>query len=686
MTSDAERALALAQAAEHSTQPESELYLQSRCYLGMCHFYAGRFTEAVDILSDIALAAARLEQNENARLANNTLGMCYHSLGNYEVALEHYGFAADYSRTLGDDSLLLAPLINSGTLLFDVGDVDSATEILTEVLGLNFEGVSDENIAVVCLLEARTLIHEARYDEAWQVAERAEALARKANYHTGIFSSQLLLGRIHRLQHNYEAARDILELLTHQPTVENVGADALEYFLELSKAYFALKQTDKAIETLKRGIGLVDPPRNNLMRLKVLDQIAFGYRLKKDLAKEVITLREIVNIERSEQYSQDQDLVVRSKIRSQHGKSLLEQDLTERQNELLKASHQRLSLVNEIAHQVGQTLNFEDLGNRLFKILATHLDVHFISLMTINEDAQALSFRFIVDSGVMLKEADIPIAHDKSYAASVVKTRQHILVRDTEVEGIGNQIGDADVMPRTMLFMPLFLEGAVIGVFSIQSPIPERFGRNEIQLMLSISKFISVSVSNILSHEKVQQLNQILSDEKQAIENAQKRIAHMAFHDSLTSLPNRQGLEVFVDRRIKVQKRPFHLVYIDLDRFKPVNDKYGHRVGDEVLICLSRRIKDSLRQRDFAARIGGDEFILVVDEFSLKADLENFLQRLLQVIEKRIDVEDAQLYVSASIGIAQFPLQGNDLDALMHNADSAMYEVKREGKGGVKSY
>jgi diguanylate cyclase (GGDEF)-like protein len=686
MISDPDSAMILAKSAMNRSELESELYFKAYCYLGMCHFYSGRFNEAIDILNVVAVHTAQLGQDENTRVTNNALGMCFHSLGRYDIALEHYGYAADYARKIGDDSILLPPLINSGTLLFDVGDVDSAVEILTEVMGLSFEGTSEENISVVYLLESRTLIHEGRYDEAEQIAARAESLARNVNYQTGIYTSRLLQARIFRLQKNYSQAIKILESLTEDTDIVTVGADALEYFLELGKVYFLLNKIDKAINTLQKGIHLLNPPRHNLMRLRALDQIAIGYRQQNDIKNELLTLREIVNIERSEQYAQDQDLVARSKIKRQHDKRLLEQELIKRQNKLLKANHQRLSLVNEIAHQVGQTLNFEELGHRLFKILTTHLDVHFISLMTMNDEAQSLTFRFIVDSGLMVKEADIPIDRDNSYSTAVVKSRQHILIRDAEVEGLGTHIGDAEIMPRTMLFMPLILEESVIGVFSIQSPIPERYGKNEIQLMLAISKFIAVSVSNILSHEKVQQLNQSLSSEKQAIEQAQRRIAHMAFHDSLTSLPNRQALDVFVDRRIKVQKRPFHLVYIDLDKFKPVNDKYGHRVGDEVLMMISQRIKDSLRHRDFAARIGGDEFILIVDEFSQQADLDHFLQRLLKIIEQPIVSDVTELLVSASIGVARYPTQGQDLDSLMHNADSAMYQVKREGKGGVKSY
>ncbi|MDX1473017.1 MAG: GGDEF domain-containing protein [Reinekea sp.] len=112
---------------------------------------------------------------------------------------------------------------------------------------------------------------------------------------------------------------------------------------------------------------------------------------------------------------------------------------------------------------------------------------------------------------------------------------------------------------------------------------------------------------------------------------------------------------------------------------------FGHRVGDNVLIEIAQRIKQSLRSRDYAARIGGDEFVLIVDAFASAQDLQGFLSRLLDVIETPISTANETVQVSASIGSAQYPDKGRDLDALMHNADVAMYEIKRLGKGGVNT-
>lgn len=668
------------------TDSGTELHCKALSYLGLCYFFAGEFSQAIDVLNQTVLVTMQQSQAENTRRINNALGMCYHSIGQYQLALQHYDYAAEYSRKNFDDATLLAPLINTATLLLDVGNIEASEHTLTEVMGLDFSGVSKENQAVVFMLEARLLINERRFREADQVLEQAEALCDEVNYCTGRMTCQSLRGKILRLKGQPVEAIEMLTSLIENEDVVQVGADGLAYYLELAKSYFDTSRNSIGIDVLKQGLERINPPRHNLHRLKVLDQIAHGYRLNNDVESEVQILRDVVQIERSEQHTQDQGIIVRSKIKRQHEKSLLRQELKDRENQLLKESHKRLSLVNDIAHQVGLTLSFRQLGDRLYEILKQHLDVHFVSLVTLNPDGQALSFRFVIDDGESLDEADIPMDSEVSLTVRAVKTGKHVIIHDSEIEGHGMLLGCNEIQPRTMLFMPLLVEDQLLGVFSIQSPIPHRFGKNEIELMLSISKFIGVSVSNILSHEEVQKLNQKLSTEKQAIVNAQMRIAHMAYHDSLTSLPNRQSLEVFVERRTTVQKRPFNLIYIDLDGFKPVNDHHGHRVGDEVLVILSQRISESLRNRDFAARVGGDEFVLVVDEFSQPQDLQNFLKRLLNRIEESITVNELNIGLSASIGIARYPDNGQDLDSLMHNADSAMYKVKRQGKGGAKIY
>ena len=163
----------------------------------------------------------------------------------------------------------------------------------------------------------------------------------------------------------------------------------------------------------------------------------------------------------------------------------------------------------------------------------------------------------------------------------------------------------------------------------------------------------------------------------------QKQLESIAHSDTLTGLPNRVLLS---DRLHQAMSRCLRrdsslaVVYLDLDGFKAINDRYGHDVGDQFLINISYRLKDVLRECDTLARIGGDEFVAVLVDLDEPQDCEPILARLLQAAADPVKSGDAELQVSASIGVSFYPGDNVDADQLMRHADQAMYQAKRAGK------
>ncbi|MBN3851072.1 GGDEF domain-containing protein [Paraburkholderia sp. Ac-20342] len=161
---------------------------------------------------------------------------------------------------------------------------------------------------------------------------------------------------------------------------------------------------------------------------------------------------------------------------------------------------------------------------------------------------------------------------------------------------------------------------------------------------------------------------------------------HASLHDPLTGLPNRRMLLTALDdaadgARTAIAERRVALLYIDLDGFKQVNDSFGHRTGDAFLVDVSARFRASVRKSDLVARIGGDEFAVLVREFVNETQLVEIARRLIACVV-RADEEMGVGPVRASIGIASFPDDVDDPRHLVAAADAAMYRVKRDGKDG----
>jgi diguanylate cyclase (GGDEF)-like protein len=170
----------------------------------------------------------------------------------------------------------------------------------------------------------------------------------------------------------------------------------------------------------------------------------------------------------------------------------------------------------------------------------------------------------------------------------------------------------------------------------------------------------------------------------------EERIRHVARHDGLTSLANR---DVFLEHLAEAfptddapTSAPFAVHYIDLDRFKPINDRHGHGIGDKVLTIVAERMRRVARGKDVVARMGGDEFaILQYDVGHLDAAL-GLAARILASISEPMEVESLRLQVGASIGIATFPGPATDVDSLLRDADAAMYAAKSSAGESIRAH
>ena len=167
------------------------------------------------------------------------------------------------------------------------------------------------------------------------------------------------------------------------------------------------------------------------------------------------------------------------------------------------------------------------------------------------------------------------------------------------------------------------------------------------------------------------------------------RLKHLATHDPLTGLPNRTEFERCCREamaRARRQGRRLAVLYIDLDKFKPVNDTYGHVAGDELLRVLSVRMQQMMRETDIVARIGGDEFSVLLADLDDVSHSYIVACKLLDMLSQPVVSRRGTHTVGASIGISAYPDDGNDPQTLLRLADAAMYRVKQGGRSGVSFY
>lgn len=257
----------------------------------------------------------------------------------------------------------------------------------------------------------------------------------------------------------------------------------------------------------------------------------------------------------------------------------------------------------------------------------------------------------------------------------------------------------ATLMSAVITAVIFVIAGMVLAIFvsrSLAEPIR--------RLARQASRIGSGDYSDTLAVNRSDEIGDLANafrDMSRSLRASDGEVRYLAYHDSLTRLPNRARLKQFLAEAVARARRRddrLALFFIDLDDFKRVNDTLGHKAGDKLLKEFSQRLRDSLRemdhidpdhedgQRDLIARLGGDEFTVVLEEVGASRDIAIVAQRILDALQVPVLLAGQEVVVGASIGITVFPDDGEGVDALLKNADVAMFQAKERGKNHFQFY
>ena len=290
--------------------------------------------------------------------------------------------------------------------------------------------------------------------------------------------------------------------------------------------------------------------------------------------------------------------------------------------------------------------------------------------------------------GDTVKGLTVPLM-DGDLCASVAASATPMRVESLTDECCDDCALLSSMRATTALFVPVVEEERVVGCLSaFRNGQP--FDQLDEQLLQQYSLTASMVLRNIRLVDELRhhagQLEQEVSERKQAEET----VKQMAYYDALTGLPNRR---LFNDRLRQAlalahrQKRQLAVLFLDLDRFKVINDTLGHAIGDQLLVAAAKRLKSSCRREgDTVARQGGDEFIINLSVLNDMKDAVRIAQKITDCFKKPFVIAGQELFVTTSIGISIFPHDGRTGDVLVKHADVAMYRAKEQGRNNFQLY
>jgi len=329
-------------------------------------------------------------------------------------------------------------------------------------------------------------------------------------------------------------------------------------------------------------------------------------------------------------------------------------DVTER-----KRSDLMRTALFEISEAANNSENLPGLFRRLHPIIDTLLPAQNFSVALFAPELAQLSFAWHVDEQYPTHEN--PVA--QALAWEIVRTGKAVLLAARNQlqlpEHLQQWLGEDQA---SWLGVPLQAQGQTIGAMLVKSPASGmHYGESDQELL----QFAAIQASAAISRQQLHE-----------------RLQYMAQFDQLTRLPNRLLLHerlLNALEQARVGQGRLAVLYLDLDKFKHVNDTFGHAAGDQLLQEVARRLTQCVRESDTVARIGGDEFIVLLERISKDEDAAAVATKILTSLNEPMPLGDVKWPIRPSIGIAHYPEDATDLAQLFRRADDAMYQAKKQG-------
>lgn len=351
-------------------------------------------------------------------------------------------------------------------------------------------------------------------------------------------------------------------------------------------------------------------------------------------------------------------------------------------SELTNSSEDMHSFYSELHRQISKLLNARNF---------------YVALLT--ENSQQVYFPYYVDeSDRKAKQRRLR----KGMTEFVLRQGQPIMIGAAEREDLvrrGEIVvgGDNGKLAQQWLGSPLSMNDDVFGVLAVQTyDTHTQYSRDDLELLNFVSQHVAVAIERRRSAEKLARANVFLEkriterteelvEEIERRKKIEEKLYYDAHHDNLTGLPNRsmftERVEQAINTQSKLRRGQFAVLFIDLDRFKNINDTLGHSAGDQFLLEVSQRMRSVVSEGDLIARIGGDEFVILLEQVNELTHAEQIAEKIIGTMQVPFVLDDQEHFSGASIGIALSRDINESVDRLLRDADAAMYEAKSEGRG-----
>ncbi len=654
---------------------------------GWIAIYRSKFEEALRFLDDSRQISRELGDAEGIAKTINARGVAFHNQSDYNRALDAYREGLTYAETEGLTGRTISVLNNIGEVYLEIKRFDDAEEYFRRALELLTTGAGSDALEDLLAGRATLELDEAgasvvgnlgsialtRHDFAlaercfaWslELAERAEnrLIESELKTHLGVLA---LERGDHALAEKYHT-----ESLRVSQTSKN-SLTRTSTMIHLGGLHERLGQPEGALALYERALESALEAGSPYLESRACSRLAE-------------LLESSGEWERALEYHK-RFARIRLDLLSQSSEQKLRSLTAQLESDRLRVANDRLQVINNFAQEITATLDLEEIFERVYRNINEIIDATVIGIALYDDASGTLDFKLLMEEGEPLDPVQLSVDRTDSFSAWAIRERREVVIEDREAEG-GRYLQDSSPQwggeqSSSLVFLPLIIKDRIVGLLTVQSRRTNAYSDLDLQVIRAVSSFVAIALDNAIIVNRVNLLNQIVRREKDELESVYRQISFLANHDHLTGLANRRMLVEMLDLTISQVAEngdKAGVLFIDLDRFKPINDDLGHEAGDEVLRIVAQRVRSALRHDDLAARMGGDEFVAIVRGVPSREVVRGIADKITAGIAEPIAVSGTTVRVSSSLGIALFPDDGATSDALIRAADNAMYQDKQE--------
>lgn len=689
MLNDPLQALSDSQKTEHDCRKINfaQGIVDSQLYQGWCLIFLSRLKEAIEIFLKLSGLYKDNETDLNNLKILNALGVAYNDLGDNASGFHYYSRCLKLSRKVNNLERELSVLTNMGTYYVQNNNYNKALNHFQQILEKIDNSEKSQELKSVVLLSAGKCYSKI---QKYQEAEKAllESLAISKKFHNRVNESESLyeLAGIKLGQNNSNSALEYIS--TALEICRNTNNKRVECDLLLM-----LGGIKNDISQYKKALALSSEIKYKQVYQQCCKKLSIYYEESKDFSKSLEYIKEHYRIKEELNNLETEKKFSNLSMEYEIEKNKKNADIFKIQNIELKESLNWMTILNKIAQETISSLKLDNIFNTVYKNINVLMDASLFHIVFLDKEKNCLNIVKAFENGNEIA----PFTHSsdakKSYTAWSIKNKKEVVIKNLDKE-YSNYIKERAFYgegrhAKSHITVPIFLRNNEVGAVAIQSYHEDAYREEHVELLKSLAAYLAIAVDNSRNYEKVKELNKIILKEKKELVSANKQITTLATHDNLTGLKNRRVFNELLETAMMQSNRrneTLAILFIDLDNFKPVNDTWGHRVGDHVLIEVAKRLRSLLRSTDSVARIGGDEFLILLNPVSNRDEAGIVTEKVIKTVEQTIYIENKEINISLSVGISMFPEEGETTDQLITNADAAMYKIKKEKKQILKSF